>query len=332
MPIGMDTSEQQAPIQIDFYDIMEHREKLPLTDDLLTNWNFHVELNGESAGKSSWMFSTKLNKVFVKLDTHLNVYPTYHTVDQNQELFVRAMIVYISKNDLAEPVRKCPNHQAMSSIHPHPEHILKCELPVTQYVGVAEGKLFKDKLALVVPMNAIASNEPLKLKFTCQNSCSGMSRKLTSIVFTLENLYGEIYGRKIMNFKVCSCPKRDKERDEDTNAKNLPKKRKTEQVPSTSKKVAMTVPVVKQETDTSPMVSEPVMLLQQLPSDMQCLNEYEIKQELTGCVLNVVLPDLETKRRALQNVYDLVAGKMVQTGDTATYQPYLNGIRKQIGK
>lgn len=307
-----------------------HFDQLPLTDSFESDWNFNVSLSADSAGKTSWMFSTKLNKVFVKIDTHLNVYATYNVID-GQKLFVRAMIVYTSKNDLAEPVRKCPNHRA-KSVHNNPEHILTCDLPDTQYHGNEAGKLFKDKLALLIPMSAIASNEPIKLKFTCQNSCSGMSRKFTSIVFTLENEYGFCYGRRVMHFKVCSCPKRDMERDEDSPLKLLPKKRKSDANtnPSTSKKVAVHPPVVKQE---SQVASVPMVLDQTLQLNVP-LPIQEVKKEPAGCFITIALPDsdYELKRRALEVIHDMVAGKMVRTGDVATYQPYLNDIRKQIGK
>lgn len=294
-----------------------HFDQLPLTDSFESDWNFNIQLNSDSAGKTSWLFSMKLNKVFVKIDTHLNIYPTY-TVVQDQKLFVRAMIVYTSKNELAEPVRKCPNHRA-KSLQNNPEHILRCDLPHTEYVGNEDGKLFKEKLALRIPMSAIASNEPIKLQFTCQNSCSGMSRKYTSIVFTLENEYGECYGRKVLNFKVCSCPKRDKERDEDSPMRFLPKKPKKETNPSTSNKIAVQPPVVKQESQVANVDS--------VPLPMQ-----EVKREPTGCFLTVALPDNDLKRRALEAIQDMVAGKMIRTGDVNTYQPYLNDIRKQIGK
>lgn len=171
-------------------------------------------------------------------------------------------------------------------------------------------------------MSAIASNEPLKLQFTCQNSCSGgMNRKATSIVFTLENEYSEVFGRKIMNFKVCSCPKRDKDKDEE-GLKAMPKKRKGEPTaPSTSKKVA--IPLVKQESGD--MDSEPIMPTEGHPEVIQ------VKRERFG--INVDMPNAEAQLQGLRSLFNIVAGmKECDTGNTATYQPYLTDIQKQIGK
>lgn len=309
-----------------------HFNNLPIMSPVESDWDFNIDLNGESAGKSSWMFSTKLKKVFVKINTCLNVHATYKVVDPDQLIYVRAMIVYSSANELADPVKKCPNHRSQPN-QDFPEHILRCEVKETEYIGVETGKLFKDKLAIRIPMRAVASNEPLKLEFTCQNSCSGgMNRKMTSVVFTLENDLQQILGRQVLHFKVCSCPKRDKEKDEDSNMKSLPKKRKGEAMPSTSKKVAIQVPLVKQESDTTmSTISEPMLM--PLPSDLQSLNSglLEFKRE-QNFEAHFIFHNAETKVEALRGMYMGIAALMARTGDAATYQCYLNDIQKQIGK
>lgn len=52
----------------------DHWNQLPITDNLDTPWDFNIQLNSEGSSKTSWMFSIKLNKVFVKINTYLNVY------------------------------------------------------------------------------------------------------------------------------------------------------------------------------------------------------------------------------------------------------------------
>lgn len=309
-----------------------HFDKLPIMVPIESDWCFNIELNSESASKTSWMFSTKLNKVFVKINTFLSVHAKYTVIDPDQSLYVRAMIVYSSPNELAEPVKKCPNHRSQST-QDYPEHVLRCEVKETEYVGEEEGKLFKNKLALRIPMNAVASNEALKLTFSCQNSCSGgMNRKMTSIVFTLENERYDILGRRVLNFKVCSCPKRDKEKDEESTTKTLPKKRKGEALASTSKKVAIQVPIVKQEAETTmSAITEP--MLTSLPSDLQSLNSglLELKREPQAWEIHCSMPDQETKLEGLRSLYNIISGQMHRTGD-ASCQRYLNDLQKQIGK
>lgn len=314
-----------------------HFNQLPSTETIDTEWGFDIDLNSESAGKTSWMFSTKLHKVFVKINTPLNVYHKYNIIDPNQSLFVRAMVVYQQTNDFADPVRKCPNHRDQSTREnlQFPEHVLRCMTQDTEYLGIEMGKLFKDRLALRIPLATVATGEPLKLQFTCQNSCSGgMNRRHTTVIFTLENEVGTIYGRKVMNFKVCSCPKRDKEKDEEVVGKSLPKKRKLDAptAPSTSKKVAIQMPIVKQETDTTMSAINEIPML---PSDLQSVNSaelLELKREPQICDVQVTMPSPELKKQLLIHAYNLVAGAMSRTGDVGGLQRYLIDIQKQIGK
>ena len=307
----------------------DHLNKLPMLDEVYTPWTFDVQLHSENSGKSSYMYSSKLNKVFVKLGSAMNVYISYTTFDMNTDVFVRAMIVYSNHDDLNEPVKKCPNHKEQSLGCP-PEiipHILKCAVPETQYKGVENGVKFNERIAIVVPMKSLADNQPLKLEFTCQNSCSGgMNRKMTSIVFTLEDQWQRILGRKLMNFKVCSCPKRDKEKEEGSVPKNLPKKRKTESVPSTStKKICSFIPnVVKTEDTTlSASDSDNNLLVMNSPEMMDTMKEEE-------CILNIALPSEKIKKDLLQLAYNAIAGKMTLSYNH-TLNVYLDDIKRQIG-
>lgn len=74
------------------------------------------------------------------------------------------------------------------------EHILKCCHPSTQYVGKENSQLFGQRLSIVVPLHPSAvdedgcASESVMLEFLCQNSCTtGINRKSTAVVFTLEN-------------------------------------------------------------------------------------------------------------------------------------------------
>lgn len=311
----------------------DHFNKLPIVDPLESNYQFEIDLNSESASKASWMFSNKLNKVFVKINSPLNVYISYKKLQPQEQLFIRAMIVYTSLNEIAEPVKKCPNHKE-SSRDTYSEHILRCAVQETIYVGLESGKLFKDKLAVFIPMSAIASNEPLKLQFTCQNSCSGgINRKATAIVFTLEDQFYNVLGRQSLHFKVCSCPKRDKDKDEESNAKTLPKKRKAEHTaPSTSKKIAIQVPVVKQESfDSTLSANSDPMMLSVMPSSQDSFTLLDVKRE-QSCDVNITMPSVQLKQQLLMSAYNIVAGEMARTNDPISYERYLIDIQKQIGK
>jgi hypothetical protein len=299
------------------YIVAEHLRQLPILDDTPDNdWQFNMEVkcdvtDGIKASKSSWLYSSSLNKIFVKINTPLNVYPSFARFDPSLNLFIRAMIVYSSHNDLPEPVKKCPNHKEQSK----DDHILCCDNVGAEYFGQENGKLFDERLSVVIPLGNIASNEPLKLTFTCQNSCSGgMNRKSTALIFTLEDQCKNILGRKTMHFKVCSCPRRDKEKDEST-TKVFPKKRKLENAnaPSTSKKLHL----MKQES--SDLSGEHAMGV-------------TIKQEIdASCEVKISLPNEQLKREVLRAAYNIVAGEMTRSGQLS-YNQCLIDIQKQLGK
>lgn len=105
-------------------------------------------------------------------------------------------------------------------------HILKCCNLGTVYNGVERESTFGQRASLVVPMGAQPPRnelgrcqQSLGLEFLCQNSCSnGIQRKQTVLVFTLENERHDILGKRVMNFKVCSCPKRDMGKEVNTTA------------------------------------------------------------------------------------------------------------------
>lgn len=309
---------------------IDHLNKLPMLEEVHTAWMFDVQLHSENSGKSSYMYSSKLNKVFVKLGSAMNVYISYTTFDMNTDVFVRAMIVYSNHDDLNEPVKKCPNHKEQSLGCP-PEiipHILKCAVPETQYKGVENGVKFNERIAIVVPMKSLADNEPLKLEFTCQNSCSGgMNRKMTSIVFTLEDQWERILGRKLMNFKVCSCPKRDKEKEEGSVPKNLPKKRKTDSAPSTSsKKICSFIPNVVKTEDTTLSASDS-------DNNLLVINSSELMDTVKEeeCILNIALPSEKIKKDLLQLAYNAIAGQMTLSYNQSL-NVYLDDIKRQIGE
>lgn len=226
------------------------------------------------------------------------------------------MIVYTSPNEIGEPVKICPNHRSALEQEPNPDHILRCNTNETAYVGSENGKLFKEKLAILIPMRNVAHNEPIKLLFKCQNSCSsGMNRKSTSIIFTLEDKHGDMHGRHVLHFKVCSCPKRDKDKEEatTTNVKFMPKKRKNDPVlPSTSKKIAISPAIVKQESDVS------------MTEDFNV----EVTEQDPGCELRIVLPNFDIKRRVLNTAIDIMAGEMLRNG--VNYESFISTLKSQL--
>lgn len=208
--------------------------------------DYQFEMNLQSSSNNgSWIFSEKLNKLFVKHMQPLQLFPTYKKPSNDLELFFRAMIVPIAQEDSKVCFVTCPNHR--SKCADNNPHILRCVHKTATYTGTEDGYYCKNRLQVALNLCEVAPNEPISLQFFCQNSCSGgMQRKQTAVIFTLEDRYRNILGKKFVNFKVCSAPKRDVIKEEQDKIE-LPKKRKSNfQAAGSSKKI----PKIKQEPGT----------------------------------------------------------------------------------
>ena len=54
------------------------------------------------------------------------------------------------------------------------------------------------------------------LKFMCLGSdVGGINRKPVSVIFTLEDGAGQVVGRRVVDVRICSCPKRDMQQEEE---------------------------------------------------------------------------------------------------------------------
>lgn len=164
-----------------------------------------------------------------------------------------------------------------------------------------------------------------------------MNRKSTVIVFNLENSQGEILGKKLMHFKVCSCPKRDKDKEEEAlqSLEQQPKQKKRKPSdaavnhPSCSNKRPLKY-VVKIEPGVTPLPGCKVLraMSPQAPPNLNSDSDAEeVKIEL-------VMPNKKSMKHVLQCAYNEVSGNMTSTpGPQAkALLPYLKNIKKQQGE
>lgn len=229
---------------------LEHLNRAPTLDEVHDPaFNFNVDLNGESSGKSSWMFSSRLNKVFVKMGQPCTFNVSYLVPGTGfpPQMQVRAMLVCSALEDMYQPIYRCENHRGNDRSNPNLSkdviaHVMRCFNPSVRYVGTEQGVAFKDRLAVVVPLDTNAVDQVVtsnvSLEFVCQNSCRIINRRPTAIIFTLEDGHGQILGKKSLHLKVCSCPKRDKQKEEETLAPATKRKSDVGPVAPPGKKVA----------------------------------------------------------------------------------------------
>lgn len=179
----------------------QHWNKFPNFDSVETQFAFDIHV--EPGEKINWEYSPKLEKVYIKLNSVMNLNVSYEAVGNfDEHLFVRAMIVFSSSSEMHLAVSRCPNHRMQrepSNVLQANEvpafHILKCCHPETMYSGEENQQTYGNRASLLVPLDKRARinedgrrSQSLGLEFLCQNSCSnGIHRKQTVLMLTLEN-------------------------------------------------------------------------------------------------------------------------------------------------
>ena len=220
-------------------------------------------------------------------------------------LFLRTKMVYSLEQHRRDPVLRCHNHMAMPGKtnagieHNIVKYVVRCLESQNRYEELPGGHL-SIVTALGTP-EVGSMYVPVHFKFLCKNSCtSGMNRRATELIFTLEN-EREILGRRRLQVRICSCPKRDKEKEEaEASGVQRPasKKRKMEKtesvLPPLGKKVC---------TPT---------------------------EEMAVFNLNFEILGKEEAMAVKKFAYDIMAGKALRTGQMELYRPYLNKIYTQL--
>lgn len=156
-------------------------------------------------------------------------------------LYLRTSMVFMLEQYRSEPVKRCHNHMAATnSINQNMDplkikHVVHC---VNHASSIYQER--NEHLSVLTPLctpEAGSQYMPVSFKFLCKNSCpSGLNRRPTELVFTLENIEGRVLGRRKLLVRVCSCPKRDLVKEEKDHITPMPSKRKLCNVlPSTKK-------------------------------------------------------------------------------------------------
>ncbi|XP_058057752.1 cellular tumor antigen p53-like [Anopheles bellator] len=216
----------------------DHVTKAPSLDEFNHEaYNLNVSMlgaAGEGSGSNcgpNYYYSTELQKLFVKKKHSFTVDVSYSNVS-NERLFLRVMLLCSAPHEKHRTISRCPHDMSTDSVSQNVhEHVVRCQDPSPLYVGKTGGSAFQDRLAVIISLSGTGHglSVPVSLEFHCQNSCPTIGRRATALVFTLENDRCDIYGRKTMNVKICSCPKRDKDKEE-KNRTGTKRKNATESV------------------------------------------------------------------------------------------------------
>ncbi|BES88048.1 P53 DNA-Hypothetical protein domain [Nesidiocoris tenuis] len=213
-------------------DESSNNEKTPNSianaDDLHLDFpgpcDFGFYFRKDSMVINSCLYSKMLNQVFVRMS---NIIHLHFRVNQEnapvKEMFIRATLIYCGADNMAVPVRRCPLHSLeddpLSLAHADGAcrcaeyklvgHVIRSTSTSAVYCYDQE----TGRHSVVVPIRH--GLHDLLYSYACKSSCSrGMERRLARTVFTLEDENGNVFGRSSVNVKICSCPKRDMERQE----------------------------------------------------------------------------------------------------------------------
>lgn len=281
----------------------------PVISNILSNeeypgpFEFEVDIcpNGS---KNPWVYSLSLNKIFMDMNSPFPVDFKIKKRPQNP-LFIRVTPVYSLPQHSQDLVYRCLNHEYATELSNRNieenvrQHIVRCSNPAAIYLG-DKGK--NQRLSVAIPLSLPQSGtESVRemFQFVCKNSCPtpGMNRRPIEAIFTLEDVSGQVLGRQTLRVRICSCPKRDKEKEEKEYNDKTPlgrgKKRKVE---------------------------KPVKKIANCDADNK---EYEITLNLVG---------KHNVQQVLKYCHDLMAGEILRHGNNEGYKNCLNGINNLMNK
>lgn len=246
---------------------------------------------------NGFQYSDKLQKVFINMNQSLPI--NFEWMPTLNDIYIRAALVFELDEYSNDVVKMCPNHLQPGEML-YKGHVLICEGPNSIHQAGTDGHH-----SICTDVSGVnISNTKLLYKFRCKNSCSnGMNRRATKIKFTLESNLGEILGCQTLLVRICSCPKRDKDKEEsekDVARSDVPRGKK-------------------RKSNTSAPI----------PPEGKKLMEYSNTKK--GIQLVVNLPDHDDSEGALICLHDYLSGKANRTKNFERYNPYIKILNKRLG-
>ncbi|XP_046964145.1 cellular tumor antigen p53 [Vanessa cardui] len=180
-------------------------------------YNFVVEIDGSNTQKQKYLYSHRLNRIYVNMECNFSVNFKW---DTNEPMYVRATTVFSEPAQAQKRVERCiqHSHDSYNTLHRLEPHVVKNVLRSARAAG-GTGVYYCGDVAsadswysVLVAFPAPASHA---FQFVCKNSCSsGINRRPIDLIFTLEDCAGGVFGRHVVGARVCSCPRRDMLADE----------------------------------------------------------------------------------------------------------------------
>ncbi|XP_031777941.1 cellular tumor antigen p53-like [Nasonia vitripennis] len=187
-------------------------------DDFSGELNFQLFINRDECYKKSFVYSKQLRKVFLSMNKVLPVQFSWQNSSFN--LRVRACMIFQASHSRDKPVQRCRAHKAIDLEENNHVESLPMKFTFRTY---QRGSLYQEDtnngfLSIVTPTGLLNPGRDyfqIDYVFYCNTSCvTGINRRATFLVFTLENENGFVYGRQSLLIQICCCPKRDAKKEE----------------------------------------------------------------------------------------------------------------------
>uniref|UniRef100_A0A8D8GDE7 Cellular tumor antigen p53 n=2 Tax=Culex pipiens TaxID=7175 RepID=A0A8D8GDE7_CULPI len=275
----------------------------PDTDILLDEFSdpsvdFRITLD-KTGERDIYETSTKLNRIYTSTDRSI----TFDIVCKPRPDFnPKVRIMLVCANLLNHPLARCSYHRKGDNTTFN-EHVVRHKDALAEYVGTATGKLFPERLAILVPLDE-SGLKSISLDFVCLNSCHKIRKLKLALVFTLEDQdSGNIFARRVFNIQISKNFKRDMEVAE----KGPPAKRPAANPP---------------DIDVEPPAKQPLLE----PSTSQQPSSHAVNINL-----NFNLP-LEAAQEFLNNAEHFFKAKLYQANEQQKRDllPCLGKIRKEL--
>ncbi|OWR53721.1 p53 [Danaus plexippus plexippus] len=274
--------------------------------------NFEISIDGSQTRRKKFLFSAKLNKIYVDIGVD---FPLKFNWDASkyQYMYVRATVIYSDADQAQKKVEACYQHSFYSNTANSVtgRNVLRSGrelgVPDVYYFGRDDDP---DSWYSVL----VAGNPSLEhpYQFVCKNSCtSGINRRNIEIIFTLEDALGVVFGRQSVGVRVCSCPRRDMNKDE-VAMEGTGVKRPAPSQPNTTKKIKIDVQHQQQQQQHDTVVTLPSLSVVGIPTVVSGLrvmlsmqeqalaiktDNYQPVDDLIKCITDMkkCIDDLEDK-------------------------------------
>ncbi|KAI5632055.1 p53 DNA-binding domain-containing protein [Phthorimaea operculella] len=177
--------------------------------------------------------SNILNRIYVDMKIDFPVVFRWKADFAPSPAYVRACVVFSDESQGEKRVERCTQHTHDASNADISQEIVKNVLHSSREMGThgvyycGRPELADSWYSVLVELGPNGGSHAFQ--FVCKNSCSsGINRRAIDVIFTFEDANGAVYGRQTVGARVCSCPRRDLNRDEEEETKGKPGKRRVQ--------------------------------------------------------------------------------------------------------